>query len=100
MTLAATVVDWNAIGKVVLYSLIAVVGVSIAFGFATIVALAFVALSCWETRWWLTASGAVICLSLVIVVMWGMRGSPRVRCSSPTVIRTRSFPSTASSGCT
>ena len=34
MTLAATVVDWNAIGKVVLYSLIAVVGVSVAFGFA------------------------------------------------------------------
>jgi hypothetical protein len=31
---ASSIVDWNAIGKVVLYSLIAVVGVSVAFGLA------------------------------------------------------------------
>jgi hypothetical protein len=30
----ASVVDWNALGKVVLYSLIAGVGVSLAFGIA------------------------------------------------------------------
>ena len=36
MMLAATVIDWDALGKVVLYSLIAGVGVPAVYGFAVL----------------------------------------------------------------
>jgi hypothetical protein len=36
MTLAASVIDWGALGKVVLYSLIAGVGVPAVYGFAVL----------------------------------------------------------------
>jgi tetratricopeptide (TPR) repeat protein len=50
-----------------------------AFAFVTMVALAFVALSCWEIRWWLTASGPLLCLCIAIVVVVALKSTLRTR---------------------
>lgn len=47
--------------------------------FIAIVAVALAALGLWQVRWWLTASGAELCLVLVALAVIGVGRSPRAR---------------------
>lgn len=49
----------------------------IVIGFATSIAIALVALACWEIRWWLTASASVIVLLLVCVAAFASSRHPK-----------------------
>jgi tetratricopeptide (TPR) repeat protein len=47
--------------------------------FATAVAAIFVALACWEIRWWLTVSAAMLALIVVLAAQLTAKRSPRVQ---------------------